>query len=137
MPIHNMNYEAGIFFTKQVGYVDDVDIRMWHNALNKYAKIGDTPVMAIIDMREIDRLCPTSTKVLSGALALPNVLGIAIVTSDVMCSRNARVFGTLNEQKGVRIFATTDDAYTFAQSRISPSVGYAGTVFAFQVSYIY
>ncbi len=137
MPIHNMNYEAGVFFTKQVGYVDDVDIRMWHNALNKYAKNSDSPVMAIIDMREIDRLCPTSTKVLTNALALPNVVGIAIITSDLMCSRNARVFGTLDALKGVRIFATSTDAYTFAQSRLSPTVGYAGTVTMFQVSYAY
>lgn len=129
MPIHNMNYDSGIFFAKQVGYVDHVDIRMWHNALNKYASASDTSTVAVIDMRQIDRLCPTVTKIFTTALAIPNVVGIALIVSDAMYSRNDRVFKSLSELSGIRIFSNLDEGQTFAHTILKPSIGYVGAYF--------
>lgn len=36
MPIHNMNFESGVFFTRAVGYVDDVDVRLWATSLKNH-----------------------------------------------------------------------------------------------------
>lgn len=123
MPIHKMNLDNGVFFTKQVGYLDHVDARMWANALKKYAKSSDVPIMAVVDMTEVDRLCPTVLKEFTTALQTSNVLGISLITGDVMASRKAPIIGKLGELPGVRFFPTVDEARRYAQARLRPSVG--------------
>lgn len=123
MPIHNMNFEGGIFFTKQVGYVDDVDGRMWMNALKKYSNASLSPVVALVDMREVDRLCPTVLRVFSALKDMGNVMGVAIIASEQMNSRNAQVMSKLSMMGGLRVFATMDEARSFARMRLNPTVG--------------
>ncbi|MFW5691473.1 MAG: hypothetical protein ACOCXZ_03125 [Chloroflexota bacterium] len=125
MPIHNMNFESGVFFARQVGYVDDVDARMWGNALKNYAQNADLPVVAVVDMREVDRLVPTVTRVFSGLLSAPNLAGIAIVAGELMGSRNARVLSKLCELENVRVFSTIDEARAFARMQVKPVFGFS------------
>ncbi len=130
MPIHNMKYEGGVFTAKQVGYIDNVDVKMWSNALKKHAKNNDLPLIALIDMREVERLVPTVTKVFAGALASPNVVGVAIIASDTMGSRNAAILSKLDQLNGVRIFSTMEQAAAYARSQINPNVGVFATASA-------
>lgn len=123
MPIHKMNLDDGVFFAKQVGYIDHVDARMWANALKNHARNSDIPIMAVVDMTEVDRLCPTAIKEFSASLQAGNVLGVLLVTGDSMASRNARVLSKLDELNGVRVFPTLDEARRFASTRVRPTVG--------------
>ena len=121
MPIHKMNFEGGVFFAKQVGYIDNVDVRMWANALGNHAGEAGMPVVAVVDMREVDRLCPTVLKVFSGILKIGNLRGVALVTSDMMASRNARVIEKLAQLPSVLVFSTLDDARQYASKHTHPS----------------
>lgn len=123
MPIHKMSLDDGVFFAKQVGYIDHVDARMWANALKNHAKTSDSPIMAVVDMTEVDRLCPTAIKEFTSSLQAVNILGVLLVTGDSMASRNSRVLGKLNELNGVRVFPTLDEARRFANTRVRPTVG--------------
>lgn len=131
MPIHNMAFDSGLFIARQVGYVDDVDARMWGSALKKHARGADGAIIALIDMREVERLVPTLTKVFSTALALPNLMGIIVVASDQMSSRNARVMGNLCDHSSVRVFSTMDEAMAFARTQLRPIIGPAAGAMAF------
>lgn len=123
MPIHTMQNRDGVFFAKQVGYVDRVDARMWANALQTYATASDFPIVALVDMSEVDRLCPTTIKIFSNVLAAYNVQGVMLVAGDHLVSRNANVINKLAEIPGLRIFPNLRDALHFAQSRLQPNFG--------------
>lgn len=123
MPIHNMNFEDGVFFAKQVGYVDDVDARMWMNAFKKYANANTSPIVALVDMREVDRLCPTVLRVFNALQGMDNVMGVALIASEQMNSRNAQVMSKLSAVPSLRVFSTLDEGHSFARMRLNPSVG--------------
>ncbi|PJF29846.1 MAG: hypothetical protein CUN52_06305 [Phototrophicales bacterium] len=135
MPIHNMNFEGGVFFAKQVGYVDDVDARMWMNALKKYASANNTPIVALVDMREVDRLCPTVLRVFNSLQGMDNVMGVALIASEQMNSRNAQVMSKLSAISGLRVFSTLDEGRSFARMRLNPTVGGYTTATAYSFAF--
>ncbi|TVR21651.1 MAG: hypothetical protein EA396_07965 [Anaerolineaceae bacterium] len=121
-----MNYESGVFYSKQVGYVDNVDARMWHSALRKHTKTAESPLVAVVDMQQIDRLCPTVVQVFSAALALPDMLGVIIISDQVMGSRNERVMSKLSALPGVRVFSSAESAMAYARTQLHPALSVNG-----------
>ncbi len=123
MPVHKMALDGSVFFAKQVGYIDSVDLRLWANALENYAKSNDRPLIALIDLVEVDRLCPTVIKVFTTLMKSPNVIGISIVTGESMASRNAAVMRKISEMRNVRIFNSMVEAQHFSKERANPQFG--------------
>lgn len=119
MPIHKMNFSDGVFYAKQVGYVDNTDAKMWVNALNKYARNSAQPIIALVDAEEVNRLCPTVVKIFEEALTSPNIQGIAIATGDFISAQKARVASSLSELSGVRVFPDMAEARTYAEGRVT------------------
>jgi hypothetical protein len=138
MPIHKMTFEGNTFNAKAVGYFDNMELRLWANALNNHA---NTPIVAVLDMVEVSRLCPTVTKIFTEAFKNPNMRGIALVISDSMASQNMRVIDKLGEISGLRVFMTDEEAHRFASARLSAlsvKAGWNGATvssFAFLGSY--
>lgn len=126
MPIHRMQVEDGIFVAKTVGYLDNMDARTWANALRK----NDTS-SAIVDMTEVNRICPTVPKMFAEANRLPNLRTIAVIVNPNMSSQNQRIVALLTEQPHVRVFTNADDARMHAQFYASKSAhGGAGVAAA-------
>lgn len=123
MPIHKMQFDDGVFYAKQVGYFDNVDARMWVSALKKYAANSPVPVVAVTDITEVDRLCPTVLKLLSDVLNTPNVSSIAIATGTCSTSQTTRVLRQLSELNGVRVFCSIDEARRYAAAKLRSSAG--------------
>jgi len=123
MPIHRMNLENGVFSARQVGYFDHVDARMWANALSNYADTSDSPLMAVMDVSEVDRICPTTMKVFSSLASNGNLVGIALVTGSAMVSRNAKMLEKLATLAGVRVFTTYEEAMRHAKTQLNPTFG--------------
>jgi hypothetical protein len=129
-----MSLEGEVFFTRAVGYMDNLDGKMWANALHNHAETRLLPIAAIIDMVEVNRLCPTVTKTINEIIKTASIRAVGIVISDSMISQNARMIDKLGEIPGVRIFATYEDAERFASARLSapaPARGGMATVSAF------
>jgi anti-anti-sigma regulatory factor len=122
MPIHAMSFDEGVFFTKQVGYIDHVDASTWVDALSTCAQKSEGPVIAVVEMLEVDRISPTITDVCAIVLDNTNVLGIAVVTSVSMTPRNAPVLDELKALAGVRLFSTEDKALSYARAQLHPSI---------------
>lgn len=123
MPIHKMTREDGVFYSKQVGYIDNVDVRMWANALGNYAKTSDRSVIALLDLTEADRLCPTVVKTFPKILQTTELVGITIIVADQMASRNATVLNKLSDMANVRIFNDPDAARQFSIAQLNPTFG--------------
>jgi hypothetical protein len=119
MPIHKMTLEGDVFVARAVGYLDNMDAKLWANALQNHAGNSLLPIAAVMDMVEVNRLCPTVTKIFSEISRNPNMRAVAIVISDSMASQNARVIDKLGEIPGVRVFPTHEEANRFARSRLT------------------
>lgn len=126
MPIHRMYLEADVFVAKTVGYLDNLDAKMWANALRNHADTSVHPLNAVVDMVEVSRLCPTVIKILSELIKTQSTDKIGIVISESMASQNARVIDKLGEINGIRIFATYEDAYRFVQFSGAPATAACG-----------
>jgi hypothetical protein len=122
MAIEQMSFNDGVFFSKQVGYVDHVDVRLWFNALNNHACNSGLSIVVVVDMLDVDRLCPTIIDALELARTNPNLLGIAMVTADSMTSRNALVLEELKKMPDVRLFSSVEKALNYAQSQLHPTI---------------
>lgn len=123
MPIHSMHFDNAVFYARQVGYVDNVDIRMWANALKKHTSVSDVPMMAVIDLTDADRLCPTAIKVLTTVVVNGNLLGVAIAAGDTMASRNAAVLEKIGKIANIRLFPSLDQANRYAETQTHPTFG--------------
>lgn len=140
MPIHKMSFEGGIFSAKTVGYLDNVDGRMWSNALKKHAKDDMYPLSAVVDMVEVNRICPTVIKAITETARIPNIGAIAIVIDSSMSSQNVRTIEKLADLPNVRIFFSFEEARRYAGNRLTASVGsgaFAGTNITRAFSYSY
>ena len=122
MPIHEMSFAENIFFTRQVGYIDHIDVSTWADTLATHAQQSDVPIMAVVTMLEVDRLCPTIIDVCARVLKMTNVLGIGVVTGNSMTPRDSRILGQLKTLPGVHLFPTLDRALRFARSQSQPSI---------------
>lgn len=123
MPIHTMNFENGVFYAKQVGYFDSVDVTMWANALSNHAKRSGMSIMVIMDVTQVDRMCPTMTKAIKKAAGNGELLGVAIIASEMMASRNERVMSKLGALENVRLFNSMESARVFIGNQVNPSFG--------------
>lgn len=123
MPIHTMNFNQGVFFARTVGYVDNVDGRMWGSALKEHARNSDVPVVAVMDLTGADRLCSTLPRVLADVITAENVAGVVLVVSGALASQQMRVFEKISRIQGVRAFDHLDDANGYAKHLIRPSFG--------------
>jgi anti-anti-sigma regulatory factor len=134
MPIHKMQFQDGVFYAKQVGYVDDTDFRMWLTALRKYAKNSDQPIMAVMDISEVDRMAATAPKLLADALSSANVRGLAIAAGGLMSSQMSRVMGAIGEMNGVRVFNAVDDARRYVEGRLAQSAKSGGAWVSYRLA---
>lgn len=135
MPIHKMSCEDGVFTAKTVGYFDSVDGRMWANALRNYAKNDLTPLVAIVDMSEVNRICPTVIKAIVEAARTPNLQAIAVVLDTSMASQNARLLDKLMDVANLRVYYSRDEAQKYLRYKLNAPLGggvaYASYAYAF------
>lgn len=130
-----MNHSGGIFYAKPVGYFDNIDGKMWSNAVKKYANDNYASVGLVIDMTEVDRVCPTLVKVFAEIAKLDNMTASAIVIDPNMYSRNSRVIDKIAQYRNVQVFHTMLDAEDFVDSRLAtgatPFATFSTSNFAF------
>lgn len=123
MPIHTMNFNDGVFFTKTVGYVDNVDGRMWGKALKQHARTSEFPIVAVMDLTGADRLCSTLPRVLADVINEGNLAGVVLVVSGTLTSQQMRVFEKISRLDRVRAFDHIDEANGYAASLLNPGFG--------------
>ncbi len=114
MPIHKMHLEDGVFFAKPVGYLDNVDARMWVNALRTHAEKSAMPITAVVDMLEVSRICPTVPQLFATAASHPNIRMIVLATGDSISAQKARVIDQISQIQDVRVASGVDDARKLA-----------------------
>lgn len=124
MPIHTMNFTDRVFYAKPVGYWDNVDGRMWANAFKNHAKSSTAPIVGIVDIEQVDRVCSTIPKLLSELLVMnPDILSLVFITGENISSQNARVLDKIYRIDRVKMVTTLSEAQTYAMRNLAPSFG--------------
>jgi hypothetical protein len=97
---------------------------MWANALRNQAR-GGQPLVAVVDIVEVNRICPTILKTVADVTRLANFNGLAVVIDPSRCSQLTRVLDKLGELPDVRVFFSHEDAQRYARSRLNRALGSA------------
>jgi dihydroorotate dehydrogenase len=116
-----MQLENGVFVAKTVGEFDNMDARTWANGLRK-----NETASALLDMTEVNRVCPTVPKLVAELNRLPNLRTLVILISPNISSQNQRVIDKLAENAHVRIMTNADDARRLAEIYANKTSGGAG-----------
>lgn len=118
-----MQHNEGVFYAQTVGYVDNVDGRMWASALKQRVRSAGAPVVAVLDLTDADRLCSTLPRVFVDVLKDDQIAGIALVVTGALASQQARVLDKLVALEGVRVFTGLDMANSYARDLLNPGFG--------------
>ena len=124
MPIHTMNFTDRVFYAKPVGYWDNVDGRMWANAFKTHMKASTAPIVGMVDIEQVDRICSTIPKLLGELLLMnPDIIGLVFVTGQNISSQNSRALDKIYQLDRVKMVTTVSEAQAFAMRNLTPSFG--------------
>lgn len=123
MPVCDISFENGIYFSREVGHVDASDAKMWTEALMRYARVSDVPIIILIDARQATTITSEARRIFALAAETPNVRIAAIATNNLLVtqqSRMAALMGTVRHTHETHFFKTFEEAEQFASSHIAP-----------------
>src|SRR5262245_39955502 len=123
MPVCDMNFENGIFFSREVGHVDANDAKMWAETLMRYAKVSPVPIVVLVDALQAKAISTEARRIFALAAETPNVRIAAVASSNLLVtqqSRMAALMGTVRHTHETHIFKTFEEAEQFASSYIAP-----------------
>lgn len=128
MPIVDMTFENGVFFSREIGQVDERDARLWAEALHHCALSSRTPIVVLIDALQATGITSDARRVFARASETPNVRVAAIVTHNPRVTQQCRItalMGTVRSSHETHFFDTREEADQFVRSH-SLSPAYSG-----------
>jgi hypothetical protein len=99
VPIRDMRFEGGIFYAKQTGLIDEGDARSWVEALQWHASNSLTPIVALVDAREVEFVSHNASHVFVEGSSTPNVKAAVVVTRTTTTTVKARTIGLMSEPR--------------------------------------
>lgn len=118
-----MNIENQVMTARTVGYFDNMDGRTWANAVR-----ANTPLVVILDLQEVDRICPTLVKVMAEVSRTAGLRSVLLVVSSTMSSQTARMVDKLAEYGNVRALPSYEEAEQQARITVSKAQSKAAAV---------
>ncbi len=118
MPIYDMRFEDGIFSAREVGKVDKPDAEAWVKALREHASTSPTPIVALIDAREVGDVSSSASLVFLHGSSTPNVKVAVVVASTkevVVKAQSISLMSGHHKKHDTRVFYSLDEAQTFAR----------------------
>lgn len=118
MPILDARFENGIFYARQVGPIEAPDARQWVDAFKAAAAKSLTPIVALIDAREVKYVSPAASLVFIEGSNTPNVKAAAVVANSMTMNVRARTIGMMSERQSTHetfIFGSLTEAEAFAK----------------------
>lgn len=119
MPIRDIRFEGGIFYSRQTGLIDEADARRWVEALRQYAAESPTPIVALVDAREVEFVSHNASHIFVEGSSTPNVKAAAVVTRTTTTTVKARTIGLMSEPRHTHettVFTSLALAEKFAKS---------------------
>jgi len=115
MPIYDMRFEDGIFFAREVGRIDQADAELWMKQARDYANASPTPIVALVDAREVTYITVEARRIFVIASKIPNLQAGVVATQGAVSTQSANVIGMMAERGHTHIFPTLEEAQDFAR----------------------
>lgn len=118
MPITEMYFNDGILFAREQGRIEKQDAKRFAEQILHYASKHSGPVAAVIDALEVNYISTDARKIFVRVSSVPNFAFSSVAAKDAITVQTARVLGSMSQDGHTYIFATLEDAWDFALSRI-------------------
>lgn len=118
MPIYDMEFRDGIFFAREVGRIDQADAELWAHYANRFAAASISPIVALVDAREVTSITPEARRIFVKASYIPNLKCGAVAARDVVSQQSSRIVGWMAERDHTHVFQTLEEARAFAESQV-------------------
>ncbi|MBZ0276522.1 MAG: hypothetical protein K8I60_10275 [Anaerolineae bacterium] len=121
MPVCDMRFENGIFYSRQVGEVDTADAQEWVAAMQQYAGTSADPIVMLIDACEATVVTPAASLVLLEGSATPNIAVAVIVANSGAMQQRSQVIGMMSEPHSSHpsyVFTNYVEAEKFARRQV-------------------
>jgi hypothetical protein len=120
-----MHFENGIFYAREVDYVDAADAREWARRLAECAMLSSLPVVALIDARSLTAVSPEARRIFALAAETPNVrvAVVAVNNANRLASQQSRIISVLSAIRrthDTHFFDSLDEATAFARQQLTP-----------------
>jgi hypothetical protein len=119
MPITNTRFENGILYARETGDISKHEAEQWASELRKYALTSPQPIAAVIDALDVKFVSAGARIVLADASHTPNLKVIAVAAYSTLTMQTARMIGMLGERGTTHVFATYEDAESFARDLLN------------------
>ena len=125
MPIVDMQFEDGVFYAGQVGYVSAEDARDWVQALSLHAQHSPDPISVLIDASQATTICNDARKLFAQASGTPNVKVAAVAVDpqhNVRGAQHSRItalLASIRKTHDTHFFDSIEEAAQFVN-------GYSG-----------
>ncbi|NWG16154.1 MAG: hypothetical protein HXY41_05920 [Chloroflexi bacterium] len=121
MPIRDIRFENGVFFAREIGKIERADAETWTEALRRCAQSSPTPVVVLVDAREMTIISPDASKVFNKAAEIENVRVAAIATTTPLAtvmSRTVAMMSRVGQTHETHVFNSFEEAERFALSHV-------------------
>lgn len=122
MPVCDISFENGVFFSREVGHVDVNDAKAWTEAFMHYANVSDVPIVVVIDACQATTISNEARRIFALAAETPNVRIAAVATNNLLVtqqSRMAALMGTVRHTHETHFFKSLEEAEQFASSYVA------------------
>ena len=122
MPIVDMTFENGVFFSREIGPVDERDARLWAEALHHCALSSRTPIVILIDALQATGITSDARRIFARASETSNVRVAAVATNNPRVTQQCRItalMGTVRSSHETHFFETLEEADQFARHHLS------------------
>lgn len=125
MPVVDVHFENGIFFAREVDYITADDAHNWARALAHYATISASPIVALIDAREVTAISSDARRVFAMASETANVQAAVVVVNQInrLAAQQSRITALLSAVRkthDTHFFESLAEAEEFAGQLASP-----------------
>jgi|GEM_PF-1496718 len=117
MPIAEMTYLDGIFFSRQYGKIAKEDARTWADQAQRLAKYGRSPIVAFLDLRDVTQITREARAIYTRISALPRLWATVILAEDLAAVQQARLIAQMDVGQNTHIFQDKGRAYAFARAQ--------------------
>jgi len=121
MPIHDISFENGLYFARESGEISLADAELWAKYAVLYASHSETPIVALIDARDVTFVTVEARRIFVRASHIPNLHGACVATKTVRNTQTSRIIGKMAQHDHTSVFETLEEARWHAQRLLRDS----------------
>lgn len=127
MPVTDLSFENGLFFSREVGHISADDAKKWAEALVYCAKSSSVPIVVLVDAREATSISTEARRIFALASETPNVRVAAVATGNLLVEQQSRITAlmcSVRHTHETHVFRALEDAEQFAYNHLAALATY-------------